>query len=74
MSDEEIVAYQANRRKFAETEIGKLHSKYHQALCAYWQQDGNENCSYKRLKDLDEAARKTEDEFVARLMADYGVI
>ena len=74
MTEEEIMAYQANRRKFRETEVGKLFSTYHHALIAYWQQDGNENVSDRRLRILDDAARKAEDEFVARLMADYGVI
>ena len=74
MTNEEIIAYQANRKKFGETEIGKLYNKHYHATVAYWQLDGSESVSYKRLSILDEAAKKATDEFVARLMADYGVI
>lgn len=74
MTNEEIVTHQANQRKFRESEIGKLFNAYHHALINYWNQDGNDNVSDRRLRELDDKARKTEEEFVGRLMADYGVI
>lgn len=74
MTNEEIIAYQAMQRKFRETEIGKLYGKHLSTTIAYWQKDADERISDRRLRELDEAAKKATDEFVGRLMADYGII
>jgi hypothetical protein len=60
-------------KSFTATELGKLHGEYRHALIAYWQKDGDERVSDKRLRELDEKARQTEKAFIDRLMELAGV-
>jgi hypothetical protein len=74
MTNEEIAAYQAAQKKFRESEIGQLYWRHHNALINYWRNDMNDRISDRKLHDLDDACRKAQDEFIGRLMADYGVV
>ena len=74
MTNEEIMESQRKWKAFAETDIGKLYIAFRNATQRYWQQDANENISDRRLCELADAERKAADAFIARLMADYGVI
>ena len=64
MTIENIIAYQRAWKEFAETPVGKAFVKFESATVRYWQADGNENLSTKRLRELDEAMRTARKEFV----------
>jgi hypothetical protein len=68
--------WQAQRERygrFLATEIGTLYRKHEQALIAYWQKDGDERVSDRRLSELDQKAREAQQAFVAKLMEVAGV-
>ena len=57
----------AKEREWAKTPIGAAVYKFENATQRYWQQDGNEFASNKRLSELDEACRKARAEFMLLL-------
>jgi hypothetical protein len=69
MADQEWAARQARYRRFGETELGALYKAYSRALIAYWQHDGDERISDKKLADLFAAANAAEKALVDKLMA-----
>lgn len=54
--------------RFLATELGTLYREYEHALIAYWQKDGDDRVSDRKLKELDQRARETQKAFVAKLM------
>jgi hypothetical protein len=73
MTNEEIIAHQRREHEFAETEVGKAFRRFESAHSRYWQMDSHESVSYRRLSELDEAARKARAELVALLRALVGL-
>jgi TfoX/Sxy family transcriptional regulator of competence genes len=61
-------ALRARYQRFQATELGQLYVAYDRATIAYWRLDASETVSNKRLRELDEAARKASNAFVAKLM------
>jgi hypothetical protein len=59
--------------RFQATELGQLFTAYDRATIAYWRLDAHETVSDHRLRELDEAARKASNAFVAKLMELAGV-
>ncbi len=68
MTPEQWHAARERDKQFRATELGGLFSRYNHALIAYWQRDGDDTVSSKRLRELDEAAREAEKAFKTKLM------
>lgn len=62
MTNEEILAYQVEEKRFLETELGKLFHRFILAHSRYWQQDGNDRISDKRLRELADSSDKAQKE------------
>ena len=65
MTNEEITEYQRKERAFLETPIGKAFHRFKLASSRYWQADGSETISYRRLMELSNAEREAEHELRA---------
>jgi len=66
MTNEEIVAYQAKERAFAETELGKAFLKFERATSRAWvldTEDGFTDKDRKSTKDAWTAQRQARQEF-----------
>ena len=72
-AEHDWLAQRKRHESFRATELGKLYSEYNHALIAYWQKDGDERVSDRRLRELDEKARQTQKAFVDKLMELAGV-
>lgn len=66
-------AMRARYERFQATELGALFVAYDRATIAYWRMDASDTVSDRRLRELDEAARKASNAFVAKLMELAGV-
>lgn len=60
MTNEEIWAAQRKERAFSDTPIGIAFHRFKTAHSRYWQQDGSDTISDKRLRELSEAANSAE--------------
>lgn len=60
MTNEEIIAYQAKERAFLDTPIGQAFHRFKNAHSHYWQADGSDGVSDRRLRQLDETCRNAE--------------
>ena len=65
---EDWKARRARYDAFAATELGKLFIAYRNAVQCYWQQDGNDSISNKRLNELANKERETEKALTDKLM------
>lgn len=54
-------------REWQQTPLGAAFRKFESATQRYWQQDGNDHISNKRLTELDDACRKARAEFLILL-------
>jgi hypothetical protein len=72
-TDEEWRANRARYEAFMATDLGQLYRAYDSATIKYWQADGKENISQKRLDELDQKAREATNAFVAKLMELVGI-
>jgi hypothetical protein len=62
MTQEEIIAYQAKEKAFLVTDIGKAFHRFKLAHSRYWQADGSDSISDRRLRELQDATDKAERE------------
>lgn len=62
MTNEEILAYQAKERAFAETAIGKAFIRFKLAHSHYWQADNSDSISDRRMRELHDRAEAAEQE------------
>ena len=62
-----MLAHQAAMKEFTETSSGRALMKFENATVRYWQADGNENLSDKRILELDDAMRDARRELIALL-------
>ena len=51
-------------REWAQTEIGKAFVRFENAHSRYWQNDGNDRISDRRLRELHEAAEAARCKFL----------
>ena len=64
MTNEEIVAYQAEQRRFAATDAGAALLKYERLLAHSWQADSRDGISDKRLREVWAASDEARVELV----------
>jgi hypothetical protein len=55
-------------KQWAQTPIGAAFQRFEIATQNYWQQDGNERGSYRRLQELYEERQKARAAFIGLLM------
>lgn len=60
MTRDEIMEFQAKERAFLETPIGKAFHRFKLAHSRYWQSDGSDTISDRRLRELHNAADEAE--------------
>ena len=72
----EVEDFNVRRKRydaFMQTELGKLHRAYEQALINYWRVDADEDVSGRRLIELDTISKEATHAYVTKLMELVGV-